>query len=66
MIDDPKVRFSPMALALLVQDNHVQESLDRMQGQALRKAIDDAGPHGRVVVQRYQDEITFTVERYAK
>ena len=66
MNEPRRMTFSASAMALLVQEQAAEASIDQMQGKALRMALQDAGPHGRVVVQQLQDEITFTVERYAK
>lgn len=44
---------------------HYQGELDRLQGQTLRQALQQAGLGGRVVVTQLHDETTFTVESKA-
>lgn len=60
-----RMTFSANALQLLEQERHAQASIDRMQGEALRNSLLDAGPGGRVVVQQFQDEVMMTVEHKA-
>lgn len=60
-----RLTISLDALRLLEQERHAQAAIDRMQGEALRHHLADAGPGGRVVVQQFQDEVMMTVERKA-
>lgn len=65
MNEPRRMTFSASAMALLAQEQAAEATIDQMQGKALRMALQDAGPYGRVVVQQYQDEVTMTVERKA-
>lgn len=60
-----RMTISLDAMRLLEQERHAQATIDRMQGEALRNSLLDAGPGGRVVVQQFQDEVVMTVERKA-